>query len=157
MEGALKGGDVPWYAFFIKSLYTSLTLNFGGSGGIGTPIFYVGSTAGSAISGLLGVDPAMLSAIGFVSVLAGAANTPIAASVMAVEIFGAEVAPYASIASVISFVVSGHRSVYPSQIIAIRKSSSIEVPIGEEIEHVRPEYRQRERSLIGFVKRIFKF
>lgn len=156
MERALNGGAVPWYAFFMKSIYTSVTLGFGGSGGIGTPIFFVGSTSGSALSGLLGVDPAMLSAIGFVAVLAGSANTPIAASIMAVEMFGAGVAPYASVASVISFVVSGHRSVFPSQVIAVRKSSSIEVPIGEELEGVRPEYRGSERSLIGLVRRIFK-
>ncbi len=156
IQSALEGKDVPWYAFALKSVFTSITLSFGGSGGIGTPIFFVGATAGSAISGLLGVDRAMLSAIGFVSLLAGAANTPIAASIMAVELFGAEVAPYAAIACVISFVITGHRSAYPSQVLAVKKSSSLGVELGEELRNVRPEYEFREKSVIGIFRGVIR-
>ncbi|MBI5492311.1 MAG: chloride channel protein [Deltaproteobacteria bacterium] len=156
IQSALEGKDVPWYAFLLKSAFTSITLSFGGSGGIGTPIFFVGATAGSAISGILGVDRAMLSAIGFVSLLAGAANTPIAASIMAVELFGAEVAPYAAIACVISFVITGHRSAYPSQVLAVKKSSSLEVELGEELKNVRPQYGFREKSVIGIFRGVIR-
>jgi H+/Cl- antiporter ClcA len=152
MESALEGGSVPWYAFILKTITTSITLGFGGSGGIQTPIFFIGSTLGSFLSGILKVDAGMLAAIGFVSVLAGAANTPIAASIMAVELFGAQVAPYASIACVISFVITGHRSVYPSQVLSIKKSASIEVEIGKELETARPSYRMRDGSLIRVLK-----
>ncbi len=107
MERALEGGEVSYIAFLVKCLFTTITLNFGGSGGIVTPIFFVGATAGSVFSHLLNVDPAMLAAVGLVSLLAGCANTPIAASIMAVELFGPQVAPYASIACVISFVIAG--------------------------------------------------
>lgn len=156
IQSALEGKDVPWYAFLLKSAFTSVTLSFGGSGGIGTPIFFVGATAGSAISGLLGVDRAMLSAIGFVSLLAGAANTPIAASIMAVELFGAEVAPYAAIACVISYVITGHRSAYPSQVLAVKKSSSLGVELGEELRNVRPEYEFREKTVTGIFMGIIR-
>ncbi|MFQ5465280.1 MAG: hypothetical protein ACE5EI_05070, partial [Thermodesulfobacteriota bacterium] len=88
-------------------------------------------------------------AIGLVSLLAGAANTPIAASILAVELFGAEVAPYAAVASVISFVITGHRSVFPSQVLAMKKSASIDVEIGKELESITPKFHERERSLIG--------
>lgn len=154
IQSALEGGEVPWYAFIMKSLFTSVTLSFGGHGGIGTPIFFVGATAGSALSRLMDVDPAMLSAIGFVALLAGAANTPIAASIMAVELFGADVAPYAAIACVISFVISGHRSAYPSQVIAVKKSSSIAIEVGREISGTEPGYEYRERSVMGLFKQI---
>lgn len=154
MEGALKGGGVPYAAFLLKSVFTSITLNFGGSGGIVTPVFFVGATAGSAFSRILAVDPAMLAAIGFVSLLAGSANTPIAASIMAVELFGPQVAPYASIACVISFVIAGHRSVYPSQVLFIKKSSSINVEIGSDLENVSPSFQRREKSLIGLVRSV---
>jgi len=53
------------------------------------------------------------SACDVVSLLAGAANTPIAASIMAVELFGPKIAPYAAVACVISFLIIGHRSVLP--------------------------------------------
>lgn len=156
LQSTLEGADVPWYAFIMKSVFTSITLNFGGSGGIGTPIFYVGSTAGSAFSHVLGVDPAMLAAIGFVSLLAGAANTPIAASIMSVELFGPQVAPYAAVACVLSFIVTGHRSAYPSQVLAFKKSSSLDVEVGGALDEMRPEYRYREKSLIGGLMRIWR-
>ena len=152
IQSALEGGEVPWYAFIMKSVFTSVTLSFGGHGGIGTPIFFVGATAGSALSGLLGVDPAMLSAIGFVALLAGAANTPIAASIMAVELFGADVAPYAAVACVISFVMTGHRSAYPSQVLAMKKSSSISVEVGGELSGARPGFEYREKSVISAIR-----
>jgi len=152
MESALEGGNIPWYAFIIKTVTTSTTLNFGGSGGILTPIFFVGATFGSFMSSILKVDAGMLSAIGFVSVLAGAANTPIAASIMAVEIFGPQVAPYASIACVISFIITGHRSVYPSQVLSIKKSASIHVEVGQELETIDPHYQMRDKSLIKVLR-----
>lgn len=133
IETALEGGDIPWSASLMKMLFTSITLNFGGSGGIVTPIFFVGATAGNIFGHALGLDPAVFAAIGMVSLLAGAANTPISASIMAVEIFGPAVAPYAAIACVISFLMTGHRSVYPSQILSMSKSSSIAVEEGREM------------------------
>ncbi len=134
LEKAINGEEIVCYAFLLKILFTSITLGFGGSGGIVTPIFFIGAAAGSAYAGFMGLDRAMFSAIGFVSLLAGAANTPIAASIMAVEVFGSRVAPYAAVACVISFVITGHRSVYPSQILAVKKSSSLTVALGGQVE-----------------------
>jgi H+/Cl- antiporter ClcA len=133
IETALEGGKIPWSASVMKMLFTSITLNFGGSGGIVTPIFFIGSTAGNIFGRALGLDPAVFAAIGMVSLLAGAANTPISASIMAVEIFGPTVAPYAAVACVISFLMTGHRSVYPSQVLSMSKSSSIAVEKGREM------------------------
>ncbi len=100
----------------MKIIFTSITLNFGGSGGIVTPIFFIGAAAGSLFATLFALDLATFSAIGLVSLLAGAANTPISASIMAVELFGPKLAPYATVACIISYLMTGHRSVYPSQI-----------------------------------------
>ncbi len=119
IELSLTGADIIWYAFLLKILFTMITLSLGGSGGIITPIFFVGATAGSLFAVMLGVDKATFAAIGLVGLLAGAANTPIAASVMAMELFGPQMAPYAAVACVVSFLISGHRSVYPSQVLAV--------------------------------------
>ncbi len=137
VEANLKGVGTDWYAFIVKPVFTSITLNFGGSGGIVTPIFFIGSSAGVAFAQLLGLNTATFAAIGFVSVLAGAANTPIAASILAVEMFGPAIAPYATLACVVSFLITGHRSVYPSQVLSISKSPLIRVEIGREIEGIR--------------------
>ncbi len=148
IESSLEGEKVVWYSFLAKIVTTSLTLNFGGSGGIVTPIFFIGSTAGSLFAQVFDLNVATFAAIGLVSVLAGAANTPIAASIMSVELFGPQIAPYAVVACIISFLVTGHRSVYPSQILAITKSSSIQVEIGREIEDLVPQYQRREIGVV---------
>src|SRR5208283_2868435 len=123
----LSGGDIVWYAFILKIIFTMITLSLGGSGGIITPIFFIGATAGSLFATTLGLDRATFAAIGLVGLLAGATNTPIAASIMAMELFGPQIAPYAAVACVVSFLIAGHRSVYPSQVLAIRKSASVNV------------------------------
>jgi chloride channel protein, CIC family len=45
---------------------------------------------------------------------------------MAVELFGPQIASYAAVACVISFLMTGHRSVYPSQILSVAKSPSLD-------------------------------
>jgi len=137
IKSSLESGSMPASAFILKMIFTSITLSFGGSGGIVTPIFFIGATAGNFYSRMFGFDPSLFSAIGMVSLLAGAANTPISAGIMAVELFGPSVAPYAVVASIISFLMTGHRSVYPSQILAITKSPSIAVVTGGEMKDIR--------------------
>jgi H+/Cl- antiporter ClcA len=154
---SIEGNAVPWYSAILKMFSTSVTLGFGGSGGIITPIFFVGSSAGNLLGHLPGFNLAVFSAIGMVSLLAGAANTPISASIMAVELFGSQLAPYAAVSCVISFLMTGHRSVYPSQILSISKSSSLNVKHGQEMRHVQEvEYKPRKRSLLGLISRLLK-
>ena len=148
IEAYLEGTGAGWYDFLLKSIFTSMTLNFGGSGGMITPVFFVGSSAGSFFARLIGEDISTFAAIGLVSLVAGAANTPIAASIMAVELFGAKIAPYAAVACVISFLMTGHRSIYPSQVLAMSKSASIHVDIGKEIEEAHAHFKPRRKSLI---------
>jgi H+/Cl- antiporter ClcA len=53
--------------------------------------------------------------------LSGSAKTPIAASIMAIGLFGPGIGPYAAVACIISFIVSGNRSVYPSQVFSLKR------------------------------------
>ncbi len=156
IEAALKGTAVPWYAFGVKSLFTSITLNFGGSGGIVTPIFFVGAASGSLYARLTGLDPATFAAIGLVAVLAGAANTPIAAAIMALEMFGPALGPYAAVACVIAFLMTGHRSVYPSQVLSMAKSASLHAELGREIEGVGTEIRPTWKVWAARIRRTLR-
>ncbi|MFA5165235.1 MAG: chloride channel protein [Candidatus Omnitrophota bacterium] len=151
VEGALTGAKIIWYAFILKIIFTSITLSFGGSGGIVTPIFFIGSAAGVLFGTMLGLDTSTFAAIGLVSLLAGAANTPISASIMSVELFGPKIAPYATVACVVSFLMTGHRSVYPSQVLAIKKSSSLSVDMEQDMEDVVVNIEPREKSLTKFL------
>lgn len=86
-----------------------------------------------------------------VALVAGAANTPIAASILAVELFGAQIAPYAAVASVTSFLMTGHRNVYPSQIFAIMKSSSCRDQTGKEVTDAQADFLLRRKSLTRYI------
>lgn len=156
IEGALSGGDIIWYAFMLKIIFTTVTLSLGGSGGIITPILFIGATSGTLFATVLGLDKGTFAGIGLVGLLAGAANTPIAASIMSVELFGPKVAPYAAVACVVSFLVSGHRSVYPSQILSIRKSASVHVELGEEMDESVVNVKPRSKSWASGIVWLFR-
>jgi H+/Cl- antiporter ClcA len=145
------------YDPLIKMAATAITLSFGGSGGIVTPIFFIGATAGSFLASLFGLDPATGAALGMVGTLAGCANTPISASVMAIELFGAAISPYAAITCIVSFLMVGHRSVYPSQILAISKSASMKSDLGKTVEEMDAlTIMSRNVSVLGVGKRLLE-
>jgi len=158
IKTAVEGGNVPGGAFLLKILFTAITLSFGGSGGIITPIFFIGASAGHVFANVLGFDATIFSAIGMVALLAGAANTPISASIMAIELFGPEIGSFAAVACVVSFLMTGHRSVYPSQILSLTKSTSLTVEHGREMRDSRDvEFQPRSGSLSGAIlKRLSK-
>ena len=134
-----------WYDFLLKMLFTIITLSFGGSGGVVTPIFFVGAAAGSLFAQILHVDNATFAAIGMVSLLAGATNTPIAASIMGLELLGPAVASSAAISCVLSFLMTGHRSIYPSQILFAKKISGLDIELGDEISNVAATLNPKRR------------
>ena len=137
IEDGLRGRVLEKSAFVWKLAATAITLTCGGSGGIVTPIFFLGTSAGNLFSTLFNTgNIATCSAIGMVAFLAGAANTPIAASIMAIELFGPGIAPHAAIACIVAFLMSGHRSVYPSQVLSMLKSPSVSATTGKAINLV---------------------
>lgn len=152
IKQALNGEQIGWGAFVIKMFFTAITLSFGGSGGIVTPIFFIGATAGSLFGEIMGLDRATFAAIGLVGVLAGAANTPVSATIMAIELFGAQIAPYTALVCVISYLITGHRSVYPTQIIARSKSPSVSVETDKEVEAISyVSIQPRSKTLYSFL------
>ena len=110
--------------FLGKALFTIASLGTGFKGGEVTPLFYIGATLGNALAPLLDVPFALLAAVGFVAVFAGAANTPIASTLMAMELFGAEIGVFAALACVMSYVCSGHSGIYRAQRVAHRKTDA---------------------------------
>ena len=148
--------EIPWYAFILKTIFTAVTLGSGGSGGVLTPIFFVGATSGNLFGSLMGDNIAFFAAIGFVSVLAGTANAPIAAIIMSVELFGLEVAPYAAISVVISFLITGHRSIFPSQILKMNKSDMLDISTGENIDHTLVSMREKDKQRFEHLKQKLK-
>lgn len=106
---------LPVHDFAAKLLFTSVTLGTGFKGGEVTPLFFIGATLGNALSHILPLSTSLLAGMGFVAVFAGAANTPIASTFMAMELFGGEAAAYAAIACVFSYLFSGNVGIYSAQ------------------------------------------
>lgn len=158
IEASLNGTVLPAGASLMKAIATAITLGCGGSGGVVTPIFFIGSAAGNLFASLFH-EPlvATFSAIGMVALLAGAANTPIAASVMAMELFGAGIAPHAAVACMVSFLIVGYRSIYPSQVLGMQKSTSLKVKTGRPLAEFEPAMvNHRETSLLGLMSKGYR-
>ena len=104
-----------------KTFFTVLTLGSGFKGGEFVPLVFIGTTLGSALSVILPISFQLLAALGFAAVFAGGANTPVACTLMAAEIFGFRILPYALIACFVSYYCSGHQGIYKSQKIHVHK------------------------------------
>ncbi|HQF54609.1 MAG TPA: chloride channel protein [Fibrobacteria bacterium] len=105
---------LPW-DFLIKLLLTALTVGVGFKGGEVTPLFFVGATLGNALAPVLGLPFPLLAAMGLAAVFGAAANTPLACIVMAMELFGADIGPYAALACVAALWASGNTGIYTAQ------------------------------------------
>jgi H+/Cl- antiporter ClcA len=112
---AFTDPDLPPYAFALKLLFTVVTLGAGFIGGEVTPLFFIGATLGNALGRLLGVPLDLAAGAGLAAIFAAAANTPLALSVMAVELLGAHALPHVAIVCVLSYVFTGRRSIYKAQ------------------------------------------
>lgn len=120
IERALAGEAIP-VAFLIKLLFTAITISAGFKGGEIVPAFFVGSTFGCVIGGLIGLDPGFAAAIGFIALFCGVVNCPVASTLLAVEVFGAEGILLFALACGISYMMSGNFGLYHSQIILYSK------------------------------------
>lgn len=112
------------YDFALKLLFTVVTLSAGFKGGEVTPLFFIGATLGNALSFFIPLPTAMLAGMGFVAVFAGATNTPIACTLMGIELFGAEGAVYIAIACFTAYLFSGNTSIYRKQRIGEPKNGN---------------------------------
>ncbi|RVT71338.1 chloride channel protein [Flavobacterium sufflavum] len=104
-----------YYDFLLKILFTGFTLGAGFKGGEVTPLFFVGATLGSALSLFIPLPIALLAGMGFVAVFSGATHTPVACTVMGIELFGIESAVFIAISCFIAYLSSGSVGIYHAQ------------------------------------------
>ncbi len=121
---AFNDKQLPMYAFAAKLIFTAVTLGSGYLGGEVTPLFFIGAALGNVMARLLGVPLDMGAGIGMAAVFASSANTPLALSIMSMELLGAPMFPHVVIVCVLAYLLSGHRSIYPSQRVIHSKSGT---------------------------------
>ncbi|WP_158840993.1 voltage-gated chloride channel family protein [Polaribacter sp. L3A8] len=113
--------DLNSYDFILKLLFTSFTLGAGFKGGEVTPLFFIGATLGNVLIWFIPLPMPLLAGMGFVAVFAGATNTPIACTIMGIELFGIESGIFIALACTTSYLFSGHSGIYSAQIIGSPK------------------------------------
>lgn len=133
----LFGPDIHPWSWILKMLFTVVTLSCGFKGGEVTPLFFIGAALGNALSALLGVPVDLLAAVGFVAVFAGAANTPLACTLMGIELFGASHGVYIATGCFVAYLCSGHSGIYLSQRIGQPKITGMALLAGSSLREAR--------------------
>lgn len=118
---SFHAGGAGWFSWAWKLVFTAATVASGFKGGEVTPLFFIGAALGNALSRLLSGPADLFAGLGLVAVFAGAANTPLACTLMGIELFGAEHAVPVAIACFTAYLFSGHGGIYRSQKVAHRK------------------------------------
>jgi len=113
--------DINSFAWLWKIIFTVITLSLGFKGGEVTPLFFIGATLGNAVAIMFGAPIDLMAGLGFLAVFAGATNTPIACTLMGIELFGGENVIYYALACFVAYAFSGHKGIYSSQQVGISK------------------------------------
>jgi H+/Cl- antiporter ClcA len=119
---AFHANGVTHWSWLWKFLFTIITLGFGFKGGEVTPLFFIGAALGNTIAWTLGAPVELFAALGFIAVFAGATNTPLACTIMGVELFGGEHILYYAVACFLAYSFSGHTGIYHTQRTSISKT-----------------------------------
>lgn len=112
---AFHRGGADMLSWFWKTLYTTITLGTGFKGGEVTPLFYIGTTLGNTLAVLLNAPVSLFAGLGFIAVFAGATNTPVACTIMGIELFGGQYALFFAVACFIAYLFNGNTGIYSAQ------------------------------------------
>lgn len=103
---------LPWWDSLGKFGLTLLSLGSGFKGGEVTPLFVMGATLGNSFAQWMALPVSAMAALGLVGVFAAATRTPWASSVLAIELFGLDIALFALFVCWIACWVAGRRGLY---------------------------------------------
>jgi H+/Cl- antiporter ClcA len=114
IASSFQNGGAETMSWFWKLLFTAITLGSGFKGGEVTPLFFMGAALGNTLGLISGVPVDLMAGLGFIAVFAGATNTPIACTLMGVELFGGSHLVYYLLACGLAYLVSG-KGIYSGQ------------------------------------------
>lgn len=133
---SFQTGGATFWSWWWKILFTAVTLSSGFKGGEVTPLFFVGAALGNTMARLLHAPVDLLAGLGFVAVFAGATNTPLACTIMGIELFAggqpellqSGLVVYLAVACFLAYLIGGHNGIYLSQRLATPKILSSRLP-----------------------------
>lgn len=130
-------GGASAFSWLWKLLFTALTLGSGFKGGEVTPLFFIGAALGNALSRTLGGPADFFAGLGLVAVFAGASNTPLACTLVGLELFGGVHPVFFATACFVAYFFSGHSGIYSSQRLALPKIFAHEASAEITLEELR--------------------
>ncbi|NNN06652.1 MAG: voltage-gated chloride channel family protein [Elusimicrobia bacterium] len=139
-------GGAGMMSWWWKLLLTALTLSCGFKGGEVTPLFFIGAALGNTLARPLGLPVDLAAGLGFVAVFAGATNTPLACTIMGIELFGAAHTVPLAAACFFAYYFSGHTGIYSSQRVGTPKTGRPDVLAGQALRELRPARRRRDND-----------
>ena len=117
----------------LKIVATSLTMNFGGSGGLFIPSLYVGGTLGLIYAQMIGLEPTVLYVTLAMSAMLAATSKSLLTSIALVaETVGPSFIIPTVVSASISYFFTGSRSFYKSQ---LTRRSDGSASLGSIVEH----------------------
>ena len=134
---AFSAGGADTWSWWWKILFTAVTRSAGFKGGEVTPLFFIGATLGNTLAILSGAPVDLFAGLGFIAVFAGASNTPLACTIMGIELFGAHYAVYFAVACFVAYYFSGHSGIYLSQKIGVTKRRHHGLPADVSLKEAR--------------------
>jgi H+/Cl- antiporter ClcA len=132
IPSCFRAGGATAFSWLWKLLFTAITLGTGFKGGEVTPLFFIGAALGNTLAIISGAPVDLLAGLGFIAVFAGATNTPVACTLMGVELFGGEHILYYAVACFTAYYFSGHSGIYTAQRLGVAK-----------VDHRAPGMRQK--------------
>ena len=129
LRAAVEGGQARPEAFFLKMLFTTVTLGAGFKGGEIVPVFFTGAAFGCTAAPLLGLSPSFGAGLGMVCVFCGVTNCPISSLLLALELFAGDSAGMFAgqslclfaVCLAVSYMLSGYYGLYSEQKIVYSK------------------------------------
>jgi len=121
LVSAFNPGGADSFSWLWKLVFTAITLSSGFKGGEVTPLFFIGATLGNTLAVLFGAPVDLFAGLGFIAVFAGATNTPLACTIMGVELFGGQHVLYFAVACFTAYYFSGNTGIYSAQRMEVPK------------------------------------
>jgi H+/Cl- antiporter ClcA len=118
MNGSYSG---QWIT---KTLLTAITLGSGFVGGEFIPLFVIGALFGASFAHIIGANIVLFAIVGSLTVLSGATNTPLACTIIGIELFGGQDIAIFAIACATAYATSGHTGIYHAQRLSAHKSGT---------------------------------
>lgn len=122
---ALAGGTgLVAIAFAWKAVFTAVSLGSGFVGGEVFPLFIIGALTGVQFARITNASVPLFAALGLIAVFAAASDTPVACTIMGVELFGFAGLPLFALVCFLAEAVSGEQTIYPASPLAARTAAT---------------------------------